>query len=185
MAARDLADTILADFADPAGGFFDTADCHEALITRPKDLQDNAVPSGNAMAATVLLRARRPDRRRGATAGARSARSAWWPASSAAIRAAFAQWLVALDFALADVIEVAVVGDPADAATRRLLGPVRSRLPSAPRRSPAPPTRRRASIELLGSRFRLDGRPTAFVCRDFACRQPVVEPEALAAQLIE
>ena len=54
--ARDLMDRVLARFADPAGGFFDTADDHERLVTRPKDVQDNAVPSGNAMAARVLLR---------------------------------------------------------------------------------------------------------------------------------
>jgi uncharacterized protein YyaL (SSP411 family) len=41
-----------------------------------------------------------------------------------------------------------------------------------------------SAIELLGARFQLEGRPTAFVCREFACRQPVVEPEALAAQLM-
>src|SRR5204862_4235393 len=55
-AARELADAMLAHFADPEGGFFDTADDHERLVTRPKDVQDNAVPSGNAMAARVLLR---------------------------------------------------------------------------------------------------------------------------------
>ena len=49
-------DRVLARFADPAGGFFDTADDHERLVTRPKDVQDNAVPSGNAMASPVLLR---------------------------------------------------------------------------------------------------------------------------------
>ena len=54
--ARGLMDRVLARFADPAGGFFDTADDHERLVTRPKDVQDNAVPSGNAMAARVLLR---------------------------------------------------------------------------------------------------------------------------------
>ncbi len=54
--ARPLMDRVLARFADPAGGFFDTADDHERLVTRPKDVQDNAVPSGNAMAARVLLR---------------------------------------------------------------------------------------------------------------------------------
>ena len=54
--ARALMDRVLARFADPAGGFFDTADDHERLVTRPKDVQDNAVPSGNAMAALVLLR---------------------------------------------------------------------------------------------------------------------------------
>jgi uncharacterized protein len=56
VTARELADTMLAHFADPAGGLFDTSDDAEALVTRPKDLQDNAVPPGNAMAATVLLK---------------------------------------------------------------------------------------------------------------------------------
>ena len=54
--ARGLTDTILDHFVDPVGGFFDTADDHEALITRPKDVQDNAIPSGGSMAASVLLR---------------------------------------------------------------------------------------------------------------------------------
>ena len=52
-----LADTVLTRFSDPAGGgFFYTADDHEALISRQKDIQDSSVPSGNAMAATMLLR---------------------------------------------------------------------------------------------------------------------------------
>jgi len=53
--ARGLVDRILARFEDNAGGVFDTADDHERLVTRPKDPQDNAIPSGGAMAATVLL----------------------------------------------------------------------------------------------------------------------------------
>ena len=55
VAARRIMDATLEHFADPAGGFFDTADDHEPLPARPKELQDNALPSGNAMAATVLL----------------------------------------------------------------------------------------------------------------------------------
>ena len=55
-AARGLADSILAHFSDPSGGFFDTSDDHEALIMRPKGVQDGALPSGAAMAAGVLLR---------------------------------------------------------------------------------------------------------------------------------
>ena len=184
VAARGLADTILDRFADPAGGFFDTSDRHETLVTRPKDLQDNAVPSGNAMAATVLLglaaltgegRYRdAAERALGLVAGVVGR----YPSG-------FAQWLVALDFALAEVVEVAVVGDPADPATARLVRPDPGRLPAAPRRRLRARSTHAARIELLGSRFQLDGRPTAFVCRDFACRQPVVEPEALAAQLID
>ena len=50
-----LVDIMLAHFADrEAGGFFYTADDHEQLIARHKDIQDSSVPSGNALAATVL-----------------------------------------------------------------------------------------------------------------------------------
>ena len=44
-AARELADTIIARFSDAErGGFFATADDHETLIARRKDLEDNADP---------------------------------------------------------------------------------------------------------------------------------------------
>src|SRR5919204_4774316 len=56
-AATALADIILERFTDPdSGGFFDTSNDHETLIARPKDIFDNATPSGNAVAADVLLR---------------------------------------------------------------------------------------------------------------------------------
>jgi hypothetical protein len=56
-AARTLADQILERFADETnGGFFDTPVDHEQLITRPKDLFDNATPGGNSVAAEVFLR---------------------------------------------------------------------------------------------------------------------------------
>ncbi len=55
-AARKLAEQILARFPDEQGGFYDTPVDHETLITRPKDLFDNATPAGNSLAADVLLR---------------------------------------------------------------------------------------------------------------------------------
>src|SRR6202035_5150582 len=56
-AATSLADVILERFVDvDGGGFFDTSSEHETLITRPKDIFDNATPSGNSVAADVLLR---------------------------------------------------------------------------------------------------------------------------------
>src|ERR1051325_227481 len=55
-AARGLADHVLERFADENGGFFDTPVDHEPLLTRPKDLFDNATPSGNSLACDVLLR---------------------------------------------------------------------------------------------------------------------------------
>jgi hypothetical protein len=183
VAARDLADTILAEFADPAGGFYDTGKRHEVLVTRPKDLQDNAVPSGNAMAATVLLELA------ALTGEGRyvvAAEHALGQVAGVLARypGGFGQWLVALDFAKATVVEVAIVGDPDDPATIRLLQPARvgfrPHLVVACASDPEAST-----IELLGSRFRLAGAPTAYVCREFACRQPVTEPEALAALLVQ
>ncbi|HEX6160688.1 MAG TPA: thioredoxin domain-containing protein [Thermoanaerobaculia bacterium] len=55
-AAKGLADQIIGRFADENGGFFDTPVDHEKLITRPKDLFDNATPGGNSVACDVLLR---------------------------------------------------------------------------------------------------------------------------------
>src|SRR6185369_11144590 len=55
--AARLADLMLRHFEDKAtGGFFYTADDHEQLIARNKDLHDASIPSGNAMAATALIR---------------------------------------------------------------------------------------------------------------------------------
>jgi uncharacterized protein YyaL (SSP411 family) len=182
VAARGLADTILSTFADPAGGFFDTSDRHETLVTRPKDLQDNAVPSGNAMAVTVLLKldALTAD---GRYRGAAERALGLVAGVLGRYPSGFAQWLVALDFALAEIMEVAIVGDPAEPATQRLLAPVRTGFrPHLVVACAADPGA--SVIELLHSRFRLADRPTAFVCRHFACRQPVNEPEALAAQLV-
>jgi uncharacterized protein len=56
-AARKLVDQILARFRDEEGrGFYDTPIDHEKLITRPKDLFDNATPSGSSVTCDVLLR---------------------------------------------------------------------------------------------------------------------------------
>jgi uncharacterized protein YyaL (SSP411 family) len=181
VAARDLAEAVLEHFADPAGGFFDVADDHETLVTRPKDVQDNAVPSGGSMATSVLLRL-----------AALTGEGRYRTAAEAAIRpivevaarypTGFAGWLSAIDFVLAPVVEVAIVGGAGDPATRALLEPVaRPFRPhqvialGAPAASPAVP--------LLADRPLRDGRPTAYVCRSFACREPVNDPEALVAQL--
>ena len=100
---------MIQHYADPAGGFFDTSDDHETLVTRPKDLQDNAVPSGNAMAATVLLKLAAFT---GEDRYYRHAEALLGALQSALIQAplGFAQWLCALDFALSNPKEIAIVG---------------------------------------------------------------------------
>lgn len=176
-----LAEVMLARFADPSGGFFDTADDGERLVVRPKGLQDNAVPSGNAVAATVLLRltALTGEPRYRAAADRAIATVGPWLARHPT---AFAQWLAALELAHAGLTEIAIVGDPADGETRGLVRTAsRGYTPFRVVAVTAAPAS--SAVPLMRDRFRLNGRPTAFVCRDFACRQPVHEPEALDALL--
>ncbi len=179
VAARELADALLAHFADPRGGFFDTSDDHETLVTRPKDLQDNAVPSGNAMAATVLLKlgAFTGDNRY-ADAAARALRGVQRMLVAAPL--GFAQWLCALDFALGKPNEIAIIGAGQDA--RKLLDVVRreyrpNQVVAVARDAGDSP------IPLLQGRTEIDGRATAYVCQNFACQLPVTEPDALVEQL--
>ena len=180
--AASLAETILARFADPAGGFFDTAADGERLVVRPKGLQDNATPSGGAMATTVLLRLAALTGEGRFRAAAEAALAGVGP-YVARYPTAFAQWLIALELADAGIDEVAIVGDPAAPATRSLIDVVdRGFRPFLVLAATAAPDG--SAVPLLAGRFALDGRPTAFVCRDFACRLPVTEPEALDALLV-
>jgi uncharacterized protein len=183
-AARALADAILERFADPEGGFYDTATDHERLVTRPKDTQDNATPSGGAMATLVLLRL-----------AALTGEGRYRDAAERALEVitpyttryptAFAMWLQATDFALASVAEVAIVGDLEDGATRALLqvasgGFTPNRVVAASALEAG-----ETAVPLLEDRERVGSRPTAFVCRSFACRLPVTDPDALREQLAE
>jgi hypothetical protein len=178
VAARDLADQVLAHFADPAGGFFDTADDHEALITRPKGLQDNATPSGSAMAVEVLLRL-------AAFTGEGKYRSAAEAALHVVVSytrrypTAFAQWLNALTFATGHAVEIAISGAPGSSEARELLAVVRAGY----RPLSVVAVGEAGEVPLLSDRPMRDGRATAYVCRNFACRAPVTAPADLAAQL--
>ena len=179
VAARERADAMLGRFADPDGGFFDTAADAEALVVRPRSLQDGATPSGNATAASVLLRL-----------AALTGEQAYRDAATGTLAlvgplagrhpTAFPQWLIAMDLAEAGIVEVAIVGDPAEPETAAFVDVAFATF--RPRQVIAvAPDPHASAVPLVQGRFALDGRPTAFVCRDFACRQPVTAPEALAA----
>ncbi|MBI3746080.1 MAG: thioredoxin domain-containing protein [Chloroflexi bacterium] len=181
--ARGLMDVVIERFADPGGGFFDTADDHEVLVTRPRDLQDNATPSGGAVAAEVLLRLAAltgDGRYRTAAEGALAAVAPL----AARYPTAFARWLGAIDLALSDIAEVAIVGALDEAGTRELLavataGPANARVVALAADPGA------SGVPLLEGRARIGGRPTAYLCRSFACQMPVTDPAALADQLHE
>ena len=179
--ARALAGTILDRFADPAGGFFDTADDHEALVTRPKDVQDNAVPAGSSTAASILLRL-------AALTGEARYREAAERALAtvttylARYPTGFANWLSAAHLAVEGIDELAIVGDPADPATRALAAVASDGF--HPNLVLAVAADSAGSVvPLLADRPLIDGRPTAYLCRDFACRLPVTDPATLREQL--
>jgi uncharacterized protein YyaL (SSP411 family) len=185
QAAVWLIEQIMAHFVDqqdPSAGFFDTRDDHEILLYRPKDLQDNATPSGNALATMALVQL-----------ATYEGRSGWRELAEGMLSSnlgmmkrypsAFAQWLCAADFALGPIHEVAILGDPADPATLSLLKPLSTTY--HPRMllavSPYPPPA--GSPALLSDRVLLNGKPTAYVCQGFICQQPVNDPEAMLKEL--
>jgi uncharacterized protein YyaL (SSP411 family) len=151
-------------------------------MARPKGVQDNAVPSGSAMAVTVLLKL-----------DAWTGEGRYRDAAETALRSVepylgryptgFAQWLSALDFALASVREIAIAGDPRAADTQALLAPVRAGYRPHQVVAAGVPDAAAQPVPLLADRHLVDGRPTAYVCRGFACDLPVTDAAALQAQL--
>jgi uncharacterized protein YyaL (SSP411 family) len=181
VTARQLADAILDHFVDPDGGFFDTADDHEILITRPKDVQDNAVPAGGSAAAGVLLRLAALTGESRYRAAAERAIATVLP-YLARYPTGFANWLSAIHLAVEGIDELAIVGDPIDPATVALVDVAKTGFrPNLVVAVSSDPDA--SAVPLLAGRTMIDGRPTAYVCRDFACRQPVTDPAALREQL--
>ena len=141
------------------------------------------MPSGNAVATLLLLRlAALTGDGRYRTEAERAIRTV--TAYATRHPTAFARWLSAIDFSLAAVPEIAIVGAFDDPATRALLT-VAARFTGSPSVIAVAATPEESVVPLLEARTAIDRRPTAYVCRGFACRLPVTDPEALADQLQE
>ncbi|HWR66863.1 MAG TPA: hypothetical protein VN364_12165, partial [Bellilinea sp.] len=184
QAAVKLTEDMLDKFEDPAGGFFDTSALALDLVYRPKDLQDNATPSGNSMAIRSLL-----------ILAALTSESVYQELAENSLKSiqetlsqyptAFGSWLLALDHALNPYQQLAIVwednaqDDALTALTAVALKTYKPRLVLArsvlPLTPDAPP--------LLLDRTTTDHAPTAYHCQDFICQLPVTDPEALRAQL--
>ena len=168
--ARSVADALLDLFWDDEhGGVFTTGDDAEVLITRPKDLMDNATPGANGLAAVGLLRL-----------AALTGDDRYREHGEAIVRllgplavrqpSAFGHVLAAIDLVARGTTEIVVAGDRPD-----LLDVVRARLlPHA--------------VLTWGERWesplwegREDGR--AYVCQSYACQLPAEDAVTLEAQL--
>jgi uncharacterized protein YyaL (SSP411 family) len=185
--AAKLMDDLVERFADrDRGGFFQTAVDDDPLVIRPKELYDNATPSGNSAAADVLLRMSLltgdADRERLGVSAIRLVRDVLGTAPTG-----FGHALCALDLYLGPSREVAIVGDPADGRTGALVDEVLGErfLPNVVLAVGHPDDDdAREAVPLLRDRPQIDGRPTAYVCERFACGLPVSTPEELAGQLL-
>jgi uncharacterized protein YyaL (SSP411 family) len=172
------AETVLERFADSQGRLYDTSDDHETLITRPRDLQDNATPSGNAMAVTALLKLAGFTNDLRYVDLAHQALAQMQP-MMAQYPLGFGQWLQALSYTLAKPKEIAIVGDPDSADTQTLLRIVREGYRPFQVVALGSPD----AVPLLLNRGQLDGQAAAYVCRNLVCQAPVVEPEGLRGLL--
>ena len=178
--ARRLASAMVRDFFDiTSHGFFDTARDHEALITRPRELTDNATPSGASMACDVLLQLAALD----ATPGYREIVAGHLESVASPMAEhplGFGHWLGVTDRFVHGGVDVALVtGDDGDnallAVLRRAYVPTLLLARGLPTDPDAP--------ALLRNRPAIGGRSTAYVCRDFSCDLPTTEPSGLAQQL--
>ncbi|GIM89294.1 hypothetical protein Ato02nite_010870 [Paractinoplanes toevensis] len=177
--AKELLDVALAHFGTGDGGFYDTADDAERLVTRPADPTDNATPSGlSAISAALVGYA--------ALAGEHSYRAA----SDAALEKVaplFAQHprfagysATVAEAALTGPYEIAIAiatddpDDPLVAAAHRHAPPGTVIVAGRPDQPGVP---------LLADRPLRDGQPTAYVCRGFVCDRPLTDPDELITRL--
>ena len=183
--AVELADEMISQFWDePQGCFYDTGRSHEELVIRPRDVFDNAQPCGGSVASDMLLRLSV------ATGNEDYAAKAIPPLRSLAelmgrAPAGTGRWLAALDFYLSTPKEVAIVGPSDNPATSALLREVNGRYIANRVVVGADGETEAASsgLPLLEGRGMVDGKPTAYVCENYACQLPVTDAESLAGQL--
>ena len=179
--ARSLMDEAIQLFADEQnGGFFDTGSDAEALISRPKDIMDNATPAGNSVAVDVLLRLATFT---GESSYRQRADEYLQPLADIMVQhpSAFGHVLGALDFALSQVKEFAIIGEPRADDTHVLLEVINDcYLPNSVLAcASAESSESIAAIALLADRQQKDGKATAYVCQNFACQAPVTTVEGL------
>jgi uncharacterized protein YyaL (SSP411 family) len=172
-AAVRITDRMIEQFWDEDGGFYFTGRDHESLLTRTKDFFDNATPSGNSVAADLLLKLSavldRQDYRE-------KAESIFLTAAGLLKQYAsgFGRMLAAFDFYVGPSKEVALIG-----SAEPFLSILRKRY--TPRLVVAAGSDDR--VALLRNRPMVNGHPTAYVCENFTCKQPVTDVAAFEKAL--
>jgi uncharacterized protein len=168
------------------GGFFNSAAGDASLVMRVKEDYDGAEPSGNSVAATNLLRLARLFNRVDLEETAQRTIAAFTP-RLLNLPVALPQMLCAVEERLAGPRQIVIAGDSGDAATQALLNTVHARF--VPRAAlvlvDSPETRAffAATAPAIAAMTPLEGRPAAYVCRNYTCQLPVTDPEELTKLL--
>jgi uncharacterized protein YyaL (SSP411 family) len=182
--AKKLADAMLDKFLDrDKGYFYDTAQGEETILVRPRNIYDNALPSGSSAAAFVLLQlARLTDNNEYEKVAASAIRSV--QDSMLRYPPGFGHWFCALDSYLSKPLEIALVGGPEDLATEALVRVINERyLPNKVLAVKNPAAPAQLNIPLLRDRAMIDNKPTVYVCENHVCKLPINDPDALASLL--
>jgi len=180
--ARAMCDAMIQWFWDEkTSTFYDTAHDHEALVTRPRDVTDNAMPSGTSLAADLMVRIA------GINGDAELRRAASIVLETVAEPLArhgpaFGHLLGVADMAVHGAVEVALIGRPGEGDFDALARAVAAEyVPSLVLAGGAPSEG--GAVGLLADRDMRNGRATGYVCRQFTCDAPVTDPAELRTQL--
>ena len=186
LEAVDLGRSMVTLFWDESSSqFYDTGHDHEELVLRPRDVSDNAIPSGSSMATDVLLRLAvvtgDEEFQRKAIIGMRAVKEfmARFPTGSG-------HWLCALDFYLSNPKEIAIIGDRSGLDTRSLIAEVyRSFIPTRVMIGRNDSVEILDQLPLMDGRGRIKGKSTVYVCQNYVCQLPATDVHELARQLSE
>lgn len=181
--ARRLVDRTLDRFWDEEGEtFWMTEAGHERLVSRPRDLADNATPGGNSVALANLVRLSHlvGDPRYSEHASRGLERMA-----SLARRApaGFGSYLEALDLDLHPPVEVALLGERGSEGVEAFLRVLGRRFLPHRLVGLADPGLPSPAIPFLEGKLPLEGAVTCYLCQGATCRPPVTEPRELEAEL--
>ncbi|PNU21679.1 thioredoxin domain-containing protein [Geothermobacter hydrogeniphilus] len=183
--ATALAQQLLDRFRAAGGGFYDTADDAEQLVSRPQSLFDGALPSANSVALEVLARLYLLT---GDDHWERAARKllARFSAEVSDSPTRYAQLLQGAMLLLQPTRQVVLVGPPEAETTGQLLDILQHRYLPETSLLLLPPGQSALLADLAphsaGMRM-LGGRPTVYICRDFSCQKPLTDPAEVAARL--